>query len=239
MKYIKTYEYYKPIKINNEKPFKVIKDIDTKLRFLQKQIRGLKKRKDSGENDTKRRSEINADLSSKILKFRDLNFHKLKQIEYLKLNPVDESYTKADELWINGEWTIPDINERDPVDGSTPLINAVIECNFENVKQLIRNGADVNIQDKVGYTALMWAIVEYNDRHIIEEYDDGRTTLNDNKDHEEILKEILKTKPNLLPTLFFHPFLNFWDLAGPTCQEFMYDNSEEVRLFVDTQKYNL
>jgi ankyrin repeat protein len=39
-------------------------------------------------------------------------------------------------------------------DGRTALINSVIENQIEFVKWLVDNGADINIQDRGGYSAL-------------------------------------------------------------------------------------
>lgn len=49
-----------------------------------------------------------------------------------------------------------DINQKDK-DGLTPLINAIQDNNFLNVKMLIEEGADVNITDNSGFSPLMIA----------------------------------------------------------------------------------
>lgn len=51
----------------------------------------------------------------------------------------------------------------------TPLMSAVLACDAERVKELIQKRADVNVQTKTGYTALMWAIsLEINNEKRIE-----------------------------------------------------------------------
>ena len=44
--------------------------------------------------------------------------------------------------------------------GSTVLMRACAKRNYEIVKVLVENGAEVNAQDKFGITALMWAIMQ-------------------------------------------------------------------------------
>lgn len=48
------------------------------------------------------------------------------------------------------------------MDYISPLMQASIEGNLEEVKSLIRNGADINAKDKYGDTALMGASREGN-----------------------------------------------------------------------------
>jgi len=96
MKYIKTYENFTPIKINSHKPFKIKKNIDKSLQVLQKGLKALKKRLPD-ERNMKNRSEIIKTINQKNHKFKDLNFKKLKQAEYLKNNPIDESVEEQTE----------------------------------------------------------------------------------------------------------------------------------------------
>ena len=42
-------------------------------------------------------------------------------------------------------------------DGTTALIHASINKNFPMIKELVKNGADINIINKSGYSALMWS----------------------------------------------------------------------------------
>jgi len=90
MKYIKQYDNFKPIKINNAKPFKIKKNIAKSIQFLQKRIKSLRRRMQEQES-LKKRSEMNREISSKIQKLSDLTRYQLKQAEYLKNNPVLES----------------------------------------------------------------------------------------------------------------------------------------------------
>lgn len=90
MKYIKHYDNFKPIKINNAKPFKVKKNISKSIQFLQKRINSLRRRMQEQES-LKKRSEMNREISSKIQKLSDLTRYQLKQAEYLKNNPVTEN----------------------------------------------------------------------------------------------------------------------------------------------------
>ena len=90
MRFIKTYENFTPIKVNSRKPFKIQKNIDKSLRILQNGLKALKKRL-PGERNMKNRSEIIKTINQKNQKFRELNFKKLKQAEYLKNNPIDEN----------------------------------------------------------------------------------------------------------------------------------------------------
>jgi ankyrin repeat protein len=125
-----------------------------------------------------------------------------------------------------------DINHRDS-DGSTPLINAVITNNLKKVKKLILQGANINIQDDAGYTALMWAILEYNEGQ--------QKGIYDKSDHQiylEILKEILKAKPDL--SIKDEENMSFWDLSGTKTREYMLSVAgEDIQLYLDTEKYNL
>lgn len=90
MKYIKEYEYFKPIKVNNAKPFKVKKNIAKSIQFLQKRIKSLRNRLQD-QDSLKKRSEMNREISNKIQKLSDLTRYQLKQAEYLKNNPVTEN----------------------------------------------------------------------------------------------------------------------------------------------------
>lgn len=96
MKYIITYENFTPIKINSAKPFKVKKNIDKNIKYVQKGIRSLKKRK-MEQTDARKSSDMNADLNAKMKKLRDLNFKKAKQIEHFRNNPIKESLDESEE----------------------------------------------------------------------------------------------------------------------------------------------
>lgn len=50
------------------------------------------------------------------------------------------------------------INSQNASDGRTPLISAAARGDLEVVKLLVERGADVNVKDKKGYTALFHAI---------------------------------------------------------------------------------
>lgn len=109
MKYIKTFENFKPIKINSHKPFKVKKNLQKSILYAQKHINGLKKMLDN-QKDFKRRSEINKNLAEKKKRLKDLSIYKLKQAEYLKNNPIDEGreYKEGREYrTLKFYWTIP------------------------------------------------------------------------------------------------------------------------------------
>lgn len=95
MKYIKTYEFFKPIKINNEKPFKIKKNIDRSMKYLQTGISSLKNRIYK-EKDIKKRADMNKLLNQKIKELKDLQFKKVKQTAYLKENPIEESVENND-----------------------------------------------------------------------------------------------------------------------------------------------
>lgn len=90
MKYIKTYELFTPIKINNEKPFKIKKNIDRSMKYLQTGISSLKNRIYK-EKDIKKRADMNRLLNQKVKELKDLQFKKVKQTVYLKENPIEES----------------------------------------------------------------------------------------------------------------------------------------------------
>lgn len=90
MKHIKTFENFKPIKINSAKPFKVKKNLDTNIKYLQKGIKSLRSRLDK-QKSAKKRSQMNQDINKRIKKLGDVTFKQLKQAEYLKNNPIKES----------------------------------------------------------------------------------------------------------------------------------------------------
>jgi hypothetical protein len=93
MKYIKTYENFKPIKINSEKPFKVKKNIDKSIQHLQRGITSLRRRIDKPvrKRDVNKSAKLNKDKNIKIQKLKDLQYKKLKQQEHLRNNPVNEN----------------------------------------------------------------------------------------------------------------------------------------------------
>jgi len=100
MKYIKSFENFKPITTNSHKPFKVKKNLDTNIRYLQKGIKSLRNRLEK-QKSAKGRSEMNKDISNKVNKLSDVTFKQLKQAEYLKNNPVKESLENDEENLIS------------------------------------------------------------------------------------------------------------------------------------------
>lgn len=100
MKYIKTYEDYipvknvipleqhktkvfAPIKNNLEQPFKVKKNIDDAIKYLQKRLSSLKSRIPS-ENDPVKRLNMNDLMNKQIKELSELQTKKVKQTAYLK-----------------------------------------------------------------------------------------------------------------------------------------------------------
>ena len=90
MKYIKTYENFKPITINSAKPFKVKNGLLKNAIYLQKGIKSDRKRLEK-EKDPHKRTKLNNDKNFKIRKLKDISFKTLKQAEYLKNNPIKEN----------------------------------------------------------------------------------------------------------------------------------------------------
>jgi len=90
MRYIKTYEYFKPIKINNEKPFKVDDNIVGKIMYLQDSIKKLKKRL-TREKDRKSHAELNNEINTKVKRLSDLTFKQTKQAS-LQNNKITEAF---------------------------------------------------------------------------------------------------------------------------------------------------
>jgi hypothetical protein len=114
MRYITTYENFKPIKVNSEKPFKVKKNLDKNIKYLQKGIRSLKKRK-WDQKDAVKSSHMNDDLNKKMKKLRDLNFKKVKQIDHFRRNPIKESLDEEDDKTLLSVLTSPDFKPEDIV----------------------------------------------------------------------------------------------------------------------------
>ena len=96
MKYIKKFEYYAPIKINNEKPFKIDDNIADKIAYMQDSLKKLRKRVQN-EKDRKTQAELNSEINIKVKKLSDLTFKQTKQVAYLKNNPITESSDVVDE----------------------------------------------------------------------------------------------------------------------------------------------
>jgi ankyrin repeat protein len=46
----------------------------------------------------------------------------------------------------------------------TPLMFSVKNDDLNNVKILIKNGAEINCQNKIGYTPIMYAVINNNDK---------------------------------------------------------------------------
>jgi hypothetical protein len=105
MKYLKTFENFKPIKNNLEKPFKIKKDIDRSILHLQKSIKGLRRRIPS-ENDIKKRTKITLDANKKVRDLAELQLKKFKQNIYLNEHPIDESnkQQETDNININNNF---------------------------------------------------------------------------------------------------------------------------------------
>jgi ankyrin repeat protein len=63
------------------------------------------------------------------------------------------------------------INERDPriKFGWTPLIAAIFQGNTNVAHYLIESGADVNIPDNRGQTAIMWAVISDENLDIVKD----------------------------------------------------------------------
>jgi hypothetical protein len=97
MKYIKTYENFTPITINNAKPFKVKQGLNKSMMVLRKSITSLRRRLGE-EKSAKRRSELNRDINIKTQKLAELNFKNLKQIEYFANNPIVENLENSETL---------------------------------------------------------------------------------------------------------------------------------------------
>jgi len=99
MKYIKTYDNFKPIKNNLEKPFKIKKNIDTSIRYLRKGVKSLRRRLDDqkmGTKDKENRSKMNKNKNSKIQKLKELTYKQLKQNEYIRTHPVKENVENSE-----------------------------------------------------------------------------------------------------------------------------------------------
>lgn len=90
MRYIKKYENFTPIKINNAKPFKVDDKIADKIAYMQDSLKKLRKRVQN-EKDRKTQAELNNEINLKVKKLSDLTFKQTKQVAHLKYNPIIES----------------------------------------------------------------------------------------------------------------------------------------------------
>lgn len=100
MKYIKTYENFKPIKINSAKPFKIKKGLLKNAVYLQKGIKSDRKRL-LKEKDPAKSRKLNDDKNAKIQKLKDISFKTLKQAEYLRNNTVKENVDNEDKNLIS------------------------------------------------------------------------------------------------------------------------------------------
>jgi hypothetical protein len=101
MRYIKNFENFRPIKINSHKPFKVKKNLDRSIKYLQTGIKSINKRLDSS-NGLSNKKKINRiklvkDRNNKVKQLSDLTFKQIKQAEYLK-NNIDENLDSSKDL---------------------------------------------------------------------------------------------------------------------------------------------
>lgn len=125
----------------------------------------------------------------------------------------------------------------DPDDGSSSLMIAVLHHDLKKVKSLIEEGANVNIQDRQGTTALIWAITLYNDGY---NYRGSDWNIEENKLRLDIIVEILKAKPNL--SLKDKDGEGFWDMMNthPRCKKYLFSiDNDDIQELWDAQKYNL
>jgi hypothetical protein len=118
MKYIKSFDNFKPNVIKNQKPYKVKKNMARGINFLQKRIKSLRRRLDDQSMGTPKsgqrgRFDMNRDKNDKIQKLKDLQFKQLQQAEYLRANPIKEnSENKVDLKEILSE---PNLKDEDLV----------------------------------------------------------------------------------------------------------------------------
>ena len=102
------------------------------------------------------------------------------------------------------------LNVQDDYNGGTPLMGAVLMRNLPFVKALIEKGADVNIANHEGKTALVFAAIFY-DRYDLYDRDD------EDEDIESILTKVGDTHVELIHLLFnAGAQLNSKDMQGRT-----------------------
>ncbi|MCK9415835.1 hypothetical protein M0Q97_04175 [Candidatus Dojkabacteria bacterium] len=133
MKYLKTFENFKPIKNNLEKPFKLKKNIDKSILHLQKSIKALRRRIPS-ENDIKKRTKMTLDANKKVRDLAELQLKKIKQNIYLNEHPIDENFLNE-----NKNNNIDDVYSYFKNKDLDYELQENLENAYEELKTLIKN----------------------------------------------------------------------------------------------------
>ena len=92
---------------------------------------------------------------------------------YLLINKIITDIYKYDPNYDKNKIKLLKINQNqiinsDVIFGSTPLIWAIRHQNFDIVKELVKNKADVNKKDNDGHTPLYWGKLGKESEYIAE-----------------------------------------------------------------------
>jgi len=123
------------------------------------------------ERDNKTEEEILSVLDSFRKKYKDdeifqplMHKEEIEEVELTqdeRINILQKRYQDHGEE--TGEWVFPpdeqESEERGKY-GRTPLHIAVMEDDIEEIRELIENGADVNMRDNSGMTPFVYALLE-------------------------------------------------------------------------------
>ena len=172
MKYIQTYENFKPIKVNSDKPYKLKKNLPKSIKFLQRRIKSLRKRldNDNGGNimgtpkkGQRSRNDMNNDKNQKIKQLGHLTFKQLQQAAHLKThdtnslvkeNVDNEQFKIGDWVWLKG---VP-YHLYDLVNGQPAEIESIKEMTRGRVKYTLTysKGWQKSFIHNPGYSISEW-----------------------------------------------------------------------------------
>lgn len=115
------------------------------------------------------------------------------------------------------------------IEGKTPLIQAVLEFEMEEIATLLNEGADVNEVDTEGLTPLHWAVYysNYEAAEMLLEAGANPNTV-DNYSSTPMMDAVFTGDPGMVQLLLdYHADIDFHDAEGKTALDYAVENGYE------------